>query len=57
MRELAEVGIGYNIPFAKALIGAALIQYLIYAVFYIIEGFKLEEFDKEEQVKPQSHPA
>jgi uncharacterized membrane protein len=36
----------YEIPAAKALMGAAFIQYLIYAVFYIIEGAKLEEYEK-----------
>ena len=34
----------YEIPAAKALVGAAFVQYLVYAVIYIIEGAKLEEF-------------
>lgn len=36
----------YEVPAAKALMGAAFIQYLIYAVFYVIEGSKLQEFEQ-----------
>ena len=35
----------YQIPAAKALIGASLIQYLIYALIYIVEGFMLTSDD------------
>jgi len=38
----------YEVSNSKALIGAAFIQYLVYAVFYVIEGFKKEEFDQTE---------
>lgn len=36
----------YHVSGAKALIGAAFIQYLFYGIMYIIEGFKLKEFDE-----------
>ena len=29
-----------EIPYAKALLGAVFIQYVIYGVLYILEGFK-----------------
>lgn len=35
----------YEIPAAKAMLGAALIQYVVYGFFYVIEGAKLEEFE------------
>jgi hypothetical protein len=36
---------GYHVSGAKALIGAAFIEYLFYGVLYIIEGAKLENFE------------
>ena len=35
----------YHVSGAKALIGAAFIEYLFYGIMYIIEGFKLQEFE------------
>lgn len=35
----------YHVSGAKALIGAAFIEYLFYGVMYVIEGFKLKEFE------------
>ncbi len=39
-------------PASKALIGAAFIQYLIYAFIYIIEGAKLDEFEDSSASAP-----
>lgn len=42
----------YHVSGAKALVGAAFIEYMIYGVMYIIEGFKLNDFEDSLPVKP-----
>ena len=34
----------FHVPAAKALIGAYFIEYIVYALFYVLEGFKFQEF-------------
>jgi hypothetical protein len=41
----------YQIPQAKGLYGAVLIQYIIYGFLYIIEGAKIREIKDAENAK------
>jgi hypothetical protein len=41
-RSLEEVL--YEVPSAKALMGAAFVQYIVYSIFYIVEGIKYTDF-------------
>ena len=36
----------YHVSGAKALVGALFIEYIFYGVMYVIEGFKLQEYEE-----------
>lgn len=45
------------VPKAKALFGAAFLQYFLYGIVYIAEGFNYVDMKTKEQTKHQEHQA